>query len=195
MVQIKKGEIMNNQIVIGSIGQIAKQTGRSLAETFMQCDHVVIVDTSGSMGTYDARGNQQRYQVACEELTRLQGGLPGKVAVISFSDNTQFNPDGIPYYHGGSTDMAKALRFALVADVPGISFYLISDGYPDSPGETLAEAAKYKNKINTIYVGPETDASAIRFMADLAAATGGKAAKQKVDVLQDTIKTLMLAAG
>jgi hypothetical protein len=47
---------MSNQLVKGSLGQIAKQSGQSLAQTFISCDVVVIVDTSGSMGSQDSRG-------------------------------------------------------------------------------------------------------------------------------------------
>lgn len=181
-----------SSIVVGSIGAIARQSGRSIAETFMNCDHIVIVDTSGSMMAQDARGNKTRYDVACEELIRLQKSLPGKIAVLSFSDQVQFCPSGIPHNYMSNTLMAGALKFAKVADVPGITFYLISDGYPDSPGEALEVARKYKNKINTIYVGPEGDQTAIAFLASLAAATGAKSASGSVNELQTTVETLML---
>jgi glutamate 5-kinase len=121
----------------------------------------------------DSRGNQTRYDVACEELTNLQNNLPGKIAVLSFSGETQFCPSGTPYYFGCGTDMAKALKFAKLADVPGIRFILISDGQPDDETETLKVAKTYKNRIDTIFVGPERDKSAQAFLAQLSTQSGG----------------------
>ena len=66
-----------------------------------------------------------------------------------------FCPTGVPWNFQGGTDMASALRFAKMADVPGIRFVLISDGEPDSPEATLKEAGRYQNRIDTIFVGPE----------------------------------------
>jgi Mg-chelatase subunit ChlD len=45
-----------NAIIKGSIGQIAKDSGKTIAETFVNADAVVLVDTSGSMSTTDAPG-------------------------------------------------------------------------------------------------------------------------------------------
>ena len=165
---------MNKAIVTGSLSAMAEQTNKSIAETFISADAVVIVDTSGSMSAHDSRGNQERYAVACEELANLQQSLPGKVAVISFSSTVQFDPGGRPTYLGGGTDMVGALKFAKVADLPGMKFFLISDGQPDDERRTIDVARTYTNRINTIFVGPESDSLSRNFLRKLADATGGE---------------------
>lgn len=164
---------MNTAIVPGSLTYIARQENKSLAETFVNADLVVIVDTSASMNSRDSRGGKSRYQVACDELAYLQANHPGKIAVIAFSDDVIFCPSGTPNYLGGDTDMAKALQFAKVADVPGMQFVVISDGEPNDEEKTLAVARTYRNKISTIYVGPESHPAGQDFLKQLANATGG----------------------
>jgi Mg-chelatase subunit ChlD len=165
----------NTSIVKGSIAAIAKDSGKSLAHTFVDADVVVLVDTSGSMGTCDSRAGHSRYDVACDELAALQNSLPGKVAVISFSDRVMFCPNGIPLNLRGGTDIAGALRFARVADVPGMRFILISDGEPDDPQAALAEARQFKAQIDVIYVGSEILPTGRDFLTQLARASGGQA--------------------
>jgi hypothetical protein len=181
---------MAEQIVKGSLGAIAAQSGQSLAQTFLSCDVVVIVDTSGSMGTRDASGGQSRYDQACWELAILQGDLPGKIGVISFSDRVMFCANGTPFNFGGGTDLDNALKFAKIADIPnsGMRFIVISDGQPDDPGEALKIARKYHSKIDTIYVGAE-NGHGRAFLEQLAAASGGshitaEAAKQLASSVQ-----------
>jgi Mg-chelatase subunit ChlD len=190
-------EKMNQQtaLVPGSIGAMAKQNNTSIAETFMSADAVIVVDTSGSMDTRDSRGGKTRYEVAIEELTQLQALMPGKLAVISFSSDVEFCPAGIAKNMGGMTDLAKALRFVHVADVPGIKFIVISDGQPDDEREALAVAKTFKNKINVIYVGPEEDPRGRDFLQRLAAATGGESiTKDRAKELAVGVK-MLLAAG
>jgi Mg-chelatase subunit ChlD len=188
---------MNTQysIVQGSIGAIAKQTNKSIAETFCNADCVVIVDTSGSMSVTDSRGGRSRYEIACEELTNLQNSMPGKIAVISFSSDVVFCPSGIPFQFFGGTDLCKALKFAKIADVPGMRFVLISDGEPDSRDASLAEARTYQNKIDVIYVGPEDNPSGRDFLTRLANLTGGQAmTADRAKQLQASVMQL-LGAG
>lgn len=167
---------MNQQtaLVPGSLSAIAKQNNTSIAETFMAADAVILVDTSGSMNSCDSRGGRTRYEVAIEELTALQANMPGKLAVISFSSDVVFCPAGIAQNMGGMTDLAKALKFIKVADVPGIKFIVISDGQPDDEREALNAAKTFKNKIDVIYVGPEENPTGRNFLQKLAAATGGQ---------------------
>jgi hypothetical protein len=101
-------------------------TGKSIAELFTNAEVVTIVDVSGSMNISDSREDKSRYEIACEELATIQRNKPGKVAVISFSDNAVFCPGGVPMYQGGGTELTKALRFAKIADVPGINIVVIS---------------------------------------------------------------------
>jgi Mg-chelatase subunit ChlD len=185
---------MNNQIVPGSISAIAQQSGKSIAESFLSADCVVIVDTSGSMHINDSRNNKSRYEVACEELKSLQATLPGKIAVLSFSSDVMFCPAGIPNDYGEMTDLAKALNFAKMADVPDMRFIVISDGEPDAEDDALEAARKFTQRIDTIYVGPD-GGSGQAFLKQLAAASGGKnVTSAKVKELAADIKNLLLTA-
>lgn len=166
----------NNSLVKGSIGAIARDSGKSIAESFISADVVVLVDTSGSMEQRDSTGGNSRYDQACMELANLQSSMPGKIAVLSFSSSTIFCPNGQPLNQGGGTNLADALKFAKIADLEGMQFIVISDGQPDSEADAFAEARKYKNKISTIYVGPERDQNARAFLAELARLSGGQAA-------------------
>jgi hypothetical protein len=184
---------MNTTIVPGSLGAIAKQEGKPIAETFMNADCIIIVDTSGSMADHDSRDGKSRYEVACEELARLQNQFPGKIAVLAFSADVQFCPSGIPTFMGGCTDMARALEFAKIADVPGMQFILISDGEPDNEDRTIAVAKTYQNKISTIYVGPEERPTGRDFLYRLAQATGGQGITvDRAKELKSGIEKLML---
>lgn len=165
---------MNTQIIPGSIGSLATNSHKSIAETFSSAEIIIIVDTSGSMSDRDSRGGKTRYEVACEELATLQRNLPGKIAVVGFSSMVQFFPGGIPVFEGGLTDLAKALAYVKIADFPGMRFILISDGEPNEPGAAMAAAKTFKNKIDVVYVGPEDRPSGRSFLQQLAAATGGQ---------------------
>jgi len=165
---------MSTQIIPGSIGAIAKQSNKSIAESFISADAIAIVDTSGSMLSEDSRDNKSRYDVACEELANLQNSLPGKIAVISFSDYTEFCPSGQPRLMGCGTNLAGALQFCKIADVPGMRFIVISDGQPDDRDQALGIAKTYKNRIDTIYVGPESNPSGRDFLTQLAKASCGQ---------------------
>lgn len=185
-------------IIKGSIGQIAKDSGKTIAETFLSADAVVLVDTSGSMSTADAPGGIGRYDAACKELAGLQANLPGKVAVLSFSDTVQFCPTGQPTNLRGGTDLAGALRFAKMADVPGMRFVVISDGEPDQPGAALEVARTYSNRIDVVYIGSELQRAGRDFLTTLAAASGGisvSTGAAGLGVLGKTVERLLLATG
>jgi Mg-chelatase subunit ChlD len=182
-----------NAIVQGSLSAIAKQQNKSLAETFMQADVIVIVDTSGSMAIRDSRGGKSRYDVACEELAKLQSNMPGKVALISFSERSVFCPSGVPDFMAGTTNLAGALKFTKIADVPGMRFFVISDGQPDSETDALTVARTYTNRIDTIFVGPEDDYSSQEFLRRLAKASGGQSVTcDRVKELASSVQTLLL---
>lgn len=187
---------MTNALVKGSLSAIAQQSGKSLAESFIHCDAVVIVDTSGSMQGRDAPGGKSRYQAAIAELTALQEAMPGKLAVLSFSSTVEFCPAGVPTFLGGGTDVAGALQFARIADVPGMTFFLISDGEPNNEAAALDVARTFSNKINTIFVGPEQWGQAGRdFLRRLAEATGGQSEVAELTrALGSTVQRLMLTA-
>ena len=162
---------MTTSIVPGSLGSIAKGAGQSLAEAFLGADAIVVCDVSGSMVTTDARGGRRRYDVACEELSKLQVQMPGKIAVVAFSDAPQFAPGGVPPFTSGGTDLARALAFVKPAD-GCVRVVVVSDGQPNDPEAAMREARKFKSPIDVIYVGPEGGSGAV-FLADLARASGG----------------------
>ena len=182
-------------IVKGSITEIAKSTGKSIAELFTNAEVVTIVDVSGSMISRDSQGGKSRYDVACQELATIQKNRPGKVAVIAFSDFARFCPGGVPIYEGGGTELTKALRYAKIADVPGMNIIVISDGEPSDPEGAIAVARTYKNKISTIYVGPEDRPSGREFLSKLAGCTGGETVTaDRAKELAKSIETLLLKA-
>jgi hypothetical protein len=187
----------NTALVPGSLAAIAKTNNVSLAETFLSAEAIIIVDVSGSMSDHDARGGKSRYEVALDELARLQAQLPGRLAVIEFSSTVRFVPSGAPSFQGGGTQLAEALRFTKVADVPGaMRFFVISDGEPGDPDEALKIARSYQNKIDTIFVGPEEDWAGGRdFLQRLAQASGGQAVTcDRLKELAPTIERLLLTA-
>lgn len=157
----------------GSILDYAQDQGMNLAESFMDVDAIVLVDTSGSMSYRDAPGGAERYEAACNELKKLQELLPGKIAVIAFSDTVQFCPNGIPIYLGAGTRMDLALRFVKMADVPGMRFILISDGSPDVEDDTLNVARTFTNHIDTVFIG-QAGAYGSHFLKRLAQVSGGR---------------------
>lgn len=174
-------------LVPGSLQAIAARDGMSLAESFISADAIILVDVSGSMaGT--------AYDQACAELRKLQADLPGKVAVIAFSDRPEFAPAGTPRYIGSGTDLARALGFVHVADGCGIRFIVISDGYPNDAEAALRQAKKFQSRIDTVFIGPEGDSGA-DFLRKLAAASGGQYSKNRVDQVAERAKTLLLTAG
>lgn len=186
---------MSRSIVKGSLADVMERDGVALAESFLSVDAILIVDTSGSMEARDAPGGRTRHDAAADELCALQAQLPGKIAVISFSNTAVFCPSGVPVRLSNTTDMANALRFVKPADGLGIKFVLISDGQPDSERETLDVARTFESKIDTVYIGPEIDHGARRFLAKLADATGGQFAESaKPAMLKNPVEQLLLSA-
>jgi hypothetical protein len=184
---------MNTQIIQGSLGAIAAQDKKSIAETFVNADVVILTDTSISMCAEDAGNGLSRYEKACNELKNLQASLPGKLALLSFSDDVIFCPNGVPFNYKGGTDLTRALKFAKMADVKGMRFIVISDGEPHDEQGALDVAKTYKNRIDTIYVGPE-GGEGQAFLRRLAKASGGQGVTSaQVKSLESTVKHLLTA--
>ena len=194
MTDIRKRDQSN--ITRGSLADVARSQGQTLAEAFLSCDAVVIVDTSASMNVCDVGEDRtrSRYLAACDELRRLQESMPGKVAVVSFSGSTEFCPGGIPRYIGSTTAMQDALAFVKIADGTGIKLILISDGEPNSPSETLRVARTFTTKIDTVFIGQPGSPGA-EFLKQLSAATGGIATTQKTSELHKLGSTVRLMIG
>ncbi len=172
--------------VPGSLAEIAEQNHTSIAESFMSADAIILVDVSGSMAGAP-------YDQACNELRKIQKDLPGKVAVIAFSDTPEFSPSGRPRFISGGTDLAGALRFIHVADGCDMRFILISDGYPNDPDQALCEAKKFQSRIDCVFIGQHGDPGA-DFLKKLAAASGGSYSKNSVNEVAERIEQLLLTA-
>ena len=186
----------NNALIRGSLADIATRSGASLAESFVGVDVVVLLDVSGSMHIPDSRGGRRRYDVALEELAQLQANMPGKIAVIGFSNYPEFAPNGKPAFQGGNTDLAKALQFARMADVVDMRFIVVSDGQPDNEREALDVTATYQGRIDCVFVGPEHDRLGQEFLNKLASAHGGqKVTADRVQQLAAKIERLLLTAN
>ncbi len=183
-------------IVPGSLADVTAESGGSLAESFVDAEFVDICDCSGSMATHDSRDGQSRYDVACQELAALQARRPGKHAIISFSNWPQFRPGGVLPDPSGGTDLAGALKFARLADLDGMQFFIISDGQPDIELDAVAEAKMFKAKISCIYVGPE-GGSGQHFLEQLASASGGQfaTAEKAIELAAAVEKMLLIAEG
>ena len=184
---------METAIVAGSISAVTQVSGKSLALAFMDVETVVLIDTSGSMGAMDSRGGKSRYDVACSELSKLQGANPGKILVISFSDDVKVCLNGIPHNFMGGTLVGRALQYAKQYDLSGMNIIVISDGEPLDPEEALAIARTFTNPISTIYVGPPDELRGREFLQKLAAATGGKTVTaDRAKELASSINILLL---
>lgn len=190
---------MRNQIqrvVPGSIEDVARKQGITLQDAFAANVKVMVLcDTSSSMWAEDARGGRARIDVADEELARIQANHPGQVAVVSFSSQVVYCPNGIPERQFAFTDMAAALEFALPADKAGIKTILISDGEPDSQSAALAAARKFTLPLDTVFIGPEGDPGA-EFLRQLARLTRGNFGQSaEPGLLADPVERLLLAGG
>lgn len=186
---------METAIVTGSIKDAVITKGQSLALAFMAVETVVIVDTSGSMGAMDSRGGKSRYDVAVDELSKLQAGQPGKILVISFSDEVKVCLNGVPYNFMGGTLVGRALQYAKQYDISGMNIIVISDGEPMDENEALAIARTFTNSISTVYVGPPDETRGREFLGRLAMATGGKTVTaDRAKELATSITTLLLKA-
>jgi hypothetical protein len=186
---------MTTSIIPGSLSDVMQKENKTLAESFLSCDAILVVDTSGSMAASDAPGGLSRHNAAQKELERLQRTLPGKLAVVAFSSSVQFCPSGIPVRFDGGTDMAKALQFVKPADGCGVKFFLISDGEPNNKRDTLAVAKTFQTRINCIFIGPEDGGcwGGRKFLQELADATGGSFAQAaKVAMFADDVEQLLL---
>jgi len=187
----------STEIAHGSLFDVSNKSGQSIAEIFARdLTAIVMIDISASMRAEDCLNNQSRASVSVLELKKLQAKIPGRIAIIEWAERYAFCPSGIPAPATGSnTDMAGVLRFVHRADDCGIQLILISDGNPDCESDTLNVARTFKTKIDTIFIGPESDPGA-DFMRRLAALTGGRAQTQSAQGmvnLADQIDRLLTA--
>jgi len=184
------------KLIKGSLSAISKVENKTLAESFMSCDVLILADMSSSMGAKDAPGNKSRYDVAEQDIIRLQETYQGKVALVVFANDVQFCPSGYPIRLGGDTELSKALQFIKPADNCGIKIVIVSDGEPNNPTEALGIARGFSNKIDCIFVGPENDLRGGRkFLEKLANAAGGSFVQSDAPgLLAESVERLLLTA-
>lgn len=175
-----------NKLVAGSLAETARRNNTSLSASFMSVRCFVMVDVSGSMRMVDCEGGRSRFDVATEQLVRLQNENAGDIAVGCFSDRAELCPSGVPVMMGGETHLDEGLRLLKMADGTDIRLVLISDGAPHSEESAMAVARSFQSPISTIYVGREGGAGC-DFLRCLAAATGG------VSIVNDTKKLNLLS--
>jgi hypothetical protein len=186
---------MTTAIIKGSLSSVARQNNQSIAQTFLSCETLVLMDTSSSMCMTDAPGGKSRYAAGCNELARLQATNPGKVGIIAWASEVKFCPSGVPDDLGGTTDLAQALNFVQAADGLGIQIVIISDGEPDDEARAISVARRFTSRIHTVFVGPEGSPGA-DFLRRLADASGGQFARQstaELNQLGSTIQHLLAA--
>jgi len=177
-------------IIRGSVSATAQAAGHGIAQSLLAVDAIVVLDSSGSMGSSMGDG-RTKFSVACDELARLQARMPGRVAIVSFGSTAQFAPGGVPPFVGGGTDMAAALRLAGTMDAEDMRFIVVSDGIPDSEAAALEAAACLRGQIDTIFIGGEDNTAGRRFLERLAHASRGQSVADVVGHLSvHTIKML-----
>jgi len=178
---------MTNEIVKGSVLDIANQSNKSLAEVMSQVDYFILCDVSGSM--MDLVGNQTKYQWLLDALAELQKILPGKCAVWGFSDTLKLHKNGLPEFQRGSTRLYYALDNLLEWNGLIDKLFIISDGYPDSPFMALEVAKNFTDTtIEGIYIGAD-DERGYHFMQQL---TNGRCFNNETltDVTEKTVLLL-----
>lgn len=185
---------MNNAIVPGSISAIAQQNKTGLAESFLNCEALILLDLSGSMETQDTPSGESRRKVATDHLIRLQKSHAGKLALFCFADYTVACPAGFPQDCGGSTNLYSALEHILPYDGLGMKIIIVSDGVPNRKEDCLKLARQFKNKLDTIFTGPEDDSEGGRaFLKKLAEATGGQSLESdSPGLLANPVERLLL---
>ncbi len=181
-------------VVPGSQLDAARKAGLTLAQSFLNAELVVLLDNSGSMSSADAPGDKTRRDYAGEQMRRIQGQNPGKVALICFGSFVEYSPGGAVLGVGGGTALHAALEFAKIADNTGLKILVVSDGEPDDETKALYIARQYKSKIDVLYCGPENDRTGGRaFLQKLASVTGGQFfSSDKPAELEGTVKRLLL---
>lgn len=183
-----------NNVVKGSIQDVANQTERSTADVMMDAQYVVIIDISMSMNEYDATNEGglsiRRFDAAVQALNSLQETMPGRWIIIEFSSQHRIIPTGVIDSPNGMTNLARVLEFTKQFNGLGLKFYLISDGEPDSKPAALNVARTWTDPLNVICVG---GAIGSQFMDELAAMTQGIRADLKefsAKRLESTIRLL-----
>lgn len=128
---------------------------------------VVLADVSSSMA--EMAGSRSKIQVLREALTAERGAA--RIIAFSSTPTEARTAEEIPDPCGGT---ALHLAIDLAATLRPARTLVISDGHPDDEEKAFRAAEALPGVIDVLYVGPEDDARAIRFMRRLARAGAGR---------------------
>lgn len=152
---------------------------------------VILADVSGSMADPIEDG-RQKIAVLQEALDAVRPDWP-QARLVAFSAVAKPCSGQLPK-PGGGTALHLALDAA--ARLSPVRTLVISDGQPDDEAAAFAAATRLGGLIDTLYVGPDSDRAAIRFMATLARRSGGRSMTRDIarnpEALTGAIRALAL---
>ncbi|WP_099066522.1 hypothetical protein [Nostoc linckia] len=153
--------LINQASKIPPTGEVEKYATRLNANPASPT--VILLDISGSMEQQVENG-RRKIDVLRDAVNRP---LAINEIVLVFSQNC----DRIPNFQSipeplGNTDVRLAIIQA-ISYAPKHTL-VVSDGHPDDADAALKAAEKLTGTISTLYIGPDDDAKAIAFMANLA---------------------------
>lgn len=147
---------------------------------------VILADVSGSMDERAAHG--RKIDRLREALGNIWAETPG-AALIAFNNDVVpvEGPDDLPPPCGG-TALHLALRSARV--LHPASVIVISDGRPSDREAALEAARDIPGTIDAIYIGPDSDTEAIRFMRELCRIGAGAAVVTDLSRVRSLVPSL-----
>ena len=140
----------------GDTARTARKSGRGPGPV------VIIADTSGSMA--DSAGSRSKIDLLREAVAEAWEGLHPSVRRLVRFDSAAlslYSPAELTEPSGG-TAMHLGLRTA--GNVQPSRVIVISDGQPDDAAEALKAADELGCRIDVLYCGADSDATAIAFM-------------------------------
>lgn len=148
----------------------------------------VIVDVSGSMGTFIENG-RRKIDVLQVALDSVLVDFPTAI-VFAFSSIATKTTGKLPE-PGGNTALHIALD--VVAKDKPVRTLVISDGEPDNKELAFRSAQSISGIIDTLYIGPDDNVDAKKFMNELARCTGGRSARSAMTtkLLERNIRVLL----
>lgn len=130
---------------------------------------VLVCDYSGSMASMvQGKTKYEHLTLAVADCVRQWPGI--KIVAFSCTAHLVSGPADIPQPSGG-TDLCAGLSVA--SGLNPERTVVITDGYPNDRIRALAMARQMSGIIEVVYCGNDTDAEAIKFMNELAAAGCG----------------------